>query len=621
MRWRGFGGRAAAGLVAAMLVSLVVGAASASADSTGAISGTATDAVTHEPIEGIHVCAEGADNFELGCMNTLSDGSYEIVDLAPGTYSVHFFGSSVYVGQYVNPVQVTAGTTLAGIDAALQTGGTIAGTVTDAITHAPMGEVTVCVRPYPEHPSSCVWTEPDGTYEITGLEPDSYTVNFYQASAGDLDSSSNYLPQYYNDKRDESEAEPVSVTMGHVTTGIDAAMHEGGIISGLVTDAITSDPLPYAWVCASHYEEEEHDPLTDRCTEAGADGSYLIAGLSAGDYAIYIDHVPAGPLGAGKLNYAPQFYNDKTNFATSTPFHVTEQQTFPGINFAMHAGATISGTIVDAETHQPVPDVVVSLWPVEHGDWSDYPAFGYDQTSDGHFMIVGFPSGEFTLRMETFGSSEGIYPRQFLSGKATAEEGAEQFSLTVGHDTTLGNVELFKELGGSEPEEGEEQEPSNPGPGSGGGSSTPAPSNNQSPPRRQAPAPSHKHPASSADGTAFAGRVAVANGNTVLLPVRCGSNAACRGIAKLVAEVQPRGRAGQQNRVGRRAQKIVFGKSRFSVAAGRRATIRIKLNGKGKQLLRDAGKKGVKAKVSGTGIKPRSLILKSSPPPKKHRQS
>ena len=603
---------------------LVLGGASTTAladPSEGAITGTVTDALTHSGLPGIEVCAEDPNTFDFECDTTDGTGSYTITGLVPDEYTIRFYGGTDYVGQYFDGVtdyndaelvQVAVGTTTTSIDAEMQVAAKITGTVTDAITHAPVEGVIACASKIGESFDECGFTEADGTYEIDGLEPGSYKVRFHQESSGGLDSSGNYLAQYYNDKRQESEADPISVTTGHVTAGIDAAMHEGGIITGVVTDAVTSDPLPYAWVCASHYEEEDHDPLSDRCTEAEANGSYLIAGLSTGDYAIYSDHVPAGPLGEGKLNYAPQFYSDKPSFETATPFHVTEQQTYPGLDFAMHAGATISGTVVDAETHQPVPDVSVHLFPTEHGDYSDYPAFGYDQTgADGHFEIVGYPTSQFFMELVPFGSSEGTYPTQYLSGKASSwSPGVEELSLVAGHATTLGNVELFKEVGGTEPEE--ESEPSTPDPGSGGGTGT-GPSGSPPSPAGLSLPGSTKQPVGPMAGKAIAVKAAITQGSVVRVALRCQVGAACRGVVKLLAEVQSRRSRRVKARARKRRSTIVIGRSRFVVAAGRQATIRVRLNRKGKQLIRRSDKHGLKVRLTGRGIKPRVMRLKRKP--------
>ncbi|HEX5417573.1 MAG TPA: carboxypeptidase-like regulatory domain-containing protein [Chloroflexota bacterium] len=622
-----------AGIALVVVGLLTLGGASTAAmadPSDGAISGTVTDAATHSGLAGIEVCAEVPSSLAFECATTDGTGSYTITGLAPESYTVRFYADADHVEQYFDGVtnyndatlvEVTAGATTPSIDAVMQIASKITGTITDAVSHAPVEGISACATKLDGSLRRCGASGSGGTYSITGLDPGSYKVRFYEEGLGGLDSGENYLEQFYDGVREESQAQPVSVTTGYITTGIDAAMDEGGIITGRVTDAVTGDPLAYAHVCASHYEEEEHDPGTDRCTEAEVDGSYLIAGLTTSDYAIYVEHVPvpSEPFSFHSLNYAPQFYNDKPNFETAIPFHVTERQTFPGIDFAMHAGATISGRIVDSETHQPVEDVVVTLWCAGCGDYSDDPYWSFDQIErpDGQFRIVGMPTGTYYLEMYPFGSSEGIYPSQYLSGKANSwTPGVEKVSLVPGHDTSLGDVELFKEVEGSEPEEDEEQAPDTPGTGSGGGNDGPAvpPSSQSPPPPQNAPAPSHQHAGPSTGdnvGTAVVGRVAIAKGNAVLVPLRCRSDVACRGVAKLLAKIdQPRTTRSTRDRVQKRSRTIVIGRSRFSLAAGHQGTVRIKLTGKGRKLLRRAGKRGLKVRLVGHGLIPHTLHVK-----------
>jgi carboxypeptidase family protein len=590
--------------------------------SDGAISGTVTDAASHSGLAGIEVCAEVPSSLDFECATTDGTGSYTITGLAPESYTVRFYADSDHVDQYFDGVtnyndatlvQVTAGATTTSIDAVMQIASKITGTVTDAISHAPIEGISACATKLDGSFRRCgFFSGSDGTYAITGLDPGSYKVRFYQESLGGLDSSENYLEQFYDGVRQESQAQSVSVTTGHITTGIDAAMEEGGIITGKVTDAVTGDPLPYTWVCASHYEEEAHGPLSDRCTEAETDGSYLIAGLSTGDYAIYSDHVPTGPLGDGKLNYAPEFYSAKLTFETATPVHVTERQTFPGISLAMHKGATIAGTVVDAETHQPVPDVVVDLYSSGYGDYSDEPAFGDDQTgADGRFKIVGYPTGDVLLYMVPFGSSDGLYPNQYLSGKATGWD-AERISLVAGHDTSLGDVELFKEIEGSQPEESEPEDPgqesvqpSDPGPTPGGvatPSSQPSPAPQPSQPRRSTP---QRLVVKLSAPTQSLG--IIAKTGTIKTSCRLSSAGRCVVVATISAKVAKA--LGLKVKKGAKSVTIGRGKARLGKPGS--AQVKVKLSRIAKAALAKA--KALKVKLivtAGGGRKSLSLRLK-----------
>jgi hypothetical protein len=118
---------------------------------------------------------------------TQADGTYQATDLAPGTYhlgfattSGEFCGASIdFLPQYyngksslatANPVTVTSGGTTSNINAALQPGGQISGTVTDASTHAAAANEEVDLYDARGDEPTDVCTASDGTYSL-GASP------------------------------------------------------------------------------------------------------------------------------------------------------------------------------------------------------------------------------------------------------------------------------------------------------------------------------------------------------------------------------------------------------------------------------------------------------------------
>ena len=196
----------------------------------GQISGTVTNASTLAAVEGVKVCALTSADEDQGCTSTDSAGAYTLTGLPVGEYRVVFIAPEAanYAPQYydgkakfaeADPVPVTVDSTTTGIDAALTAGGQITGTVTDAVTKAPLAGAEVCSY----NQSSefeffgffdrCTDTNSAGQYTFIGLPGGEYKVYFAFGS---------YMAQYYNDKSELSEAEPVSVIAGSTTTGIDA---------------------------------------------------------------------------------------------------------------------------------------------------------------------------------------------------------------------------------------------------------------------------------------------------------------------------------------------------------------------------------------------------------------
>ncbi|MDP4000422.1 MAG: hypothetical protein Q8Q11_03265, partial [bacterium] len=106
---------------------------------------------------------------------------------------------------------------------------------------------------------------------------------------------------------------------------------------------------------------------------------------------------------------------------------------------------------------------------------------------------------------------------------------------------------------------------------------------------------------------AAAAGVVPVKGGAALVRLRCGGEAACRGVAKLIAPIRSSGKA---QRSARGAGSVVLGRSRFRVPAGKARTLRIRLNRKGRQLLRRAGRRGLRARLVGRGLQSRTVRLK-----------
>jgi hypothetical protein len=194
----------------------------------GRIGGEVTDASTSAPIQGILVCAY-AEQEELGaCASTGQNGQYTIAGLPAGDYDVEFSVPSEsaldYVRQYFDGqgsakaatlVPVTIGERSAGINAKLQPGGRISGRVT-AAGSGPLSNVLVCALSSPSEAFACALTGRNGEYAIAGVSAGSYVIGF--------DAGKSYPVQYYDDELSFSEAQAVTVAVGSVTVGIDAAM-------------------------------------------------------------------------------------------------------------------------------------------------------------------------------------------------------------------------------------------------------------------------------------------------------------------------------------------------------------------------------------------------------------
>ena len=169
-----------------------------------------------------------AINFRTGVSaegRTNRNGDYKLIGLSAGTYFVQYQtgcgnrGNYLELGRYVT---VGKGQTKRGVDVALKPGAGLSGTVTN--THGkPIGGICVDISSGRGSGFGDIETNPDGTYRAIGLDPGTYTVRF----SGGCDNNGSYAAQYYSGKSTAEAADPVKLTAGHITTGIDATMQPG----------------------------------------------------------------------------------------------------------------------------------------------------------------------------------------------------------------------------------------------------------------------------------------------------------------------------------------------------------------------------------------------------------
>ncbi len=305
-----------------------------------------------------------------------------------------------------------------GANAAAAAPGMISGKVIGALSQEPIQGIEVCARensseiPFGER---CSTTTASGEYTITALSSGRYTVEFLSP----FESGLNYVTQYYNGRSSPAQADPVTVRAAETTTGIDAEMHEGGRISGHVSDASTGAPVAGFTVCAGPFEArfEEEGP-NGGCAITDASGNYTIAALPAGSYAV------AFLSFFGELNYVTQYYNGAASFATAQPVNVTVGGTAAGINAALHEGARISGTVTDASTGAGLGGAFVCALNAGAGNAIEACAI---TDSGGAYTLQALPSGSYKVQF----TAGNTYLRQYYNDQYSLAE-AQVLPVTAG---------------------------------------------------------------------------------------------------------------------------------------------------------------------------------------------
>jgi hypothetical protein len=228
-------------LAAAVVVGVLQLPNFVAAATTFGISGTVT-AAGGAPLAGVCVSTREIGGQAISGTVTGADGTYSIGAGDPtGQYDVRFSSGTGcptspanYALQYYSgspnptgalPVSVISGATTTGIDAVMQPGGSITGTVTAATGGAPIKGV--CIYAYGSGNAN-YWvsvTAADGSYDIDGLSTGTYTVDFVDpgpASCTALGGA--YASQWYSGRSSQATADPVAVTAGQATGSVNASL-------------------------------------------------------------------------------------------------------------------------------------------------------------------------------------------------------------------------------------------------------------------------------------------------------------------------------------------------------------------------------------------------------------
>jgi hypothetical protein len=162
-----------------------------------------------------------------------------------------------------------------------------------------------------------------------------YKVEF----SPELESSLNYVTQYYKEKSSLATAEPVKVLQKKTTEKINAELQVGGEIEGVVTDAWTHAPLAGVYVFAIGSGE-----AFAGVAQTNASGQYAMLGLASGISKIeFVDLASGSP-------YIAQYYDDEPSLASVT------------------GGTTVSKSVVLSEVvHRHWRRSSDGLWAVSAG--------------------------------------------------------------------------------------------------------------------------------------------------------------------------------------------------------------------------------------------------------------
>jgi hypothetical protein len=225
-----------------------------------------------EPLKNVEVCAvPEAAGYEL-CTLTDDQGEYRRDRLPPNSYKVWFY--PIHTGlnlleqfwdhkpswEAAEAIMLTSGESRTGIDADLEAGAEIRGTVRSAETGSPLGGIVVCAfKAATGELWSCDGTSSGGSYALWWLEGGLFKVGFavdrhdFLPQFFPQDEPQGYPTRFYNGKSTLAAADVLTTKPPGALTGIDASL---GTPPVLPTPTPISKPKPKPLKCKRGFKKK-----------------------------------------------------------------------------------------------------------------------------------------------------------------------------------------------------------------------------------------------------------------------------------------------------------------------------------------------------------------------------
>jgi len=398
----------------------------------GTISGVVRFRNRHgRPIKGICVNATPASQpYSFGYLvATNAKGKYAFKGLPAGRYSLNFYPGCNNNGNYLYqnyPRDVTArlGHVTGGINAYLQPGAIITGTVTARSNGAKLGGI--CVETADGFAGA--ETAANGRYSIDQIPPGRTKVEFINC-----DNRGNFAPQFYPDNLNVAAAVSIDARPGRVTSGIDAALAPGATIGGTIS---LPSGRKLSAVCVVAIPLQFAERLGGNLVMSQL-GRYALKDLAPGDYQVQYFSC-GGPNVVNVWFKAPGSVT--ANEASADQIYAPAGGSVPDIDAVLQIGGNISGSLFGPSSQQgsfvcmaighSVPEVLSgAFFALQIGD--SYTSFGL---APGRYFVEFFACGGENLAFQW-------YKRASMPAKA------RPVLVRAGHTTN--SVDAWLTVGGS----------------------------------------------------------------------------------------------------------------------------------------------------------------------------
>jgi hypothetical protein len=304
---------------------------------------------------------------------------------------------------------------------------TISGSVVDADTDAPIPSREVDIFDSAGGWVSYGYTDGSGHYSVSGLSNGTYYARTYGYDS--------YIDELYDNIDCEPFCNPTTGTPITLNGSaiVDFALQMGGSISGTITDSSTSQPIPAAYVTIF---DSNGSSVSYAYTDSS--GNYTAIGPLSGDYyarsynySTYLDEV-----------YDNHLCEPDCSPLIGDSVAVSPGQNTSGIDFALDPGGSISGTVKDSVTSDPVDSTIYvydSSGNIITGGYTD---------SSGNYQLGGLLTGNyFVLTSNSEGYIDELYDNiPCYQGNCDPTIGK---SVSVTQGSTTPGIDFALDAGGS----------------------------------------------------------------------------------------------------------------------------------------------------------------------------
>ncbi len=408
-----------------MVAVLMVGAGMAQ---TGGIRGQVTDSTTGTALELASVVVYSLSDHHprpVAEVVTGEDGSYEVVGLMDGAYFVkahkHCYRDRFYQNaarfQDADTVYVENGQVTENIDIALpafgggHTGSSeISGYVYDEETGQPIQRALVIARivrgsKHGRRHFSRAFTDENGFYTLS-VDSGNYVVSaFYWG----------YYPEWYEEASTPDSATVLTISAGDTITDINFTLSNmlpnmaTATIYGTVTDSVTGEPIRHAMVRAIPYDTTKHGRHGRRGHWFRGHGGMFGLTDSTGAYSIDVFAPSSYILMARAPLYYREFYDNVRDRSLATPVAVDSGDEvnidFDLVQWANYGTATVSGTVIDENSGEPIANAVVMAFVMRDSVHRRRVSVALTD-SLGNYTLEYLPEGEPVI---LFGKAYGYY--------------------------------------------------------------------------------------------------------------------------------------------------------------------------------------------------------------------